>query len=437
MRILPETIGIDFTDEAITGSAGSLFLSRMAGSLGLPEALEKALRLKQRRRGASDREMLLSAIYSLATGDGALRDVDRLGADEVRTGLLGLETVPDSRRVSDYLARFDERAVGRLRGVAQRVGRRIVGEVIAHQRATKGYVPVFVDGSGIEVSGDCFEGAAEGYNGEEQYWLHNVFVGGLWVGQELHSGGCDVAEGWRKLLEESAPLLFDAGDVWARMDNAYYRGEVVSFCRQMGWDYSISVTHDTYKAPLKRRAWAVPDWEWEAITDDGTEEATVIRHRPDGWEAEASYVVVRSWWDGTQRRLTPRHTFLLVSRTDLPLAELVTRHRGKQGQENAQKGPLIDLGLHHPPCRRFAANRAFYTLGQIAQNLLVAVQYLLLPRSARVHGIRTILRDLVRLPGRLVRHSRRWTLRFAKTVLRLDWIAHAADRLDAMARSPG
>lgn len=30
-----------------------------------------------------------------------------------------------------------------------------------------------------------------------------------------------------------------------------------------------------------------------------------------------------------------------VSRDDLPLPELVKRHRGKQGQENAFKGPLI------------------------------------------------------------------------------------------------
>jgi hypothetical protein len=99
--------------------------------------------------------------------------------------------------------------------------------------------------------------------------------------------------------------------------------------------------------------------------------------------------------------------FILVSRTDLPLDELVRRHRGKMGQENAQKGPLTDLDLHHPPCSRFEANRAFYAAGQIAQILLVATQFLLLPVSARGHGLRTLIRDLVRLAGKLVRHARR------------------------------
>ena len=66
---------------------------------------------------------------------------------------------------------------------------------------------------------------------------------------------------------------------------------------------------------------------------------------------------------GGQFPLTPRHTVTLVSRNDLPLEELVRRHRGKQGQENACKGPLLDMDLHHPPCRSYRANRACYTLG--------------------------------------------------------------------------
>jgi hypothetical protein len=198
------------------------------------------------------------------------------------------------------------------------------------------------------------------------------------------------------------------------------------------WDFSISVTSETYKKPLRRKLEALPDCAWQWISDDHAEEAVVVRHRPDGWAQEQSYVVVRSYLDGDQRRLAPRHVFILVSRTDLPLRELVRRHREKQGQENAQKGPLIDLDLHHPPCQGLDANRAFYTCGQLAQLLLIAVQYQLLPRAARRHGLRTLIRDLVRTAARLVRHGRKIVLKFAKSALRLDWLVHAAERLDAL-----
>ena len=99
------------------------------------------------------------------------------------------------------------------------------------------------------------------------------------------------------------------------------------------------------------------------------------------------------------------------------------RHRGKQGQENAFKGPLIDLDLHHPPCRKFRANQAFYICGQLAQMLLRAVQYQLLPARARRHGLRPLIRYLVR-------SGRRWRLDFARNNFRLDWLYHAAVQLE-------
>ena len=113
--------------------------------------------------------------------------------------------------------------------------------------------------------------------------------------------------------------------------------------------------------------------------------------------------------------------------------ELAHCHRGKQGQENAFKGPLLLLDLHHPPGHAFHANRAFYTAGRSAQMLLVGVQYHLLPTAARKRGLRPIIRDLIRCAGRLARHARGASLLFSKSALRLDWLGHAADRMEAFA----
>jgi hypothetical protein len=424
---------IEFTDEILTPLGGSVFLAGMARSLDLPRMVSERMGLKCRQRGASDSEMLLSAVYSLAAGDGALRDVDRLGCDQARMEALGLGQVPGSRRLGEYFARFDEESVDELQAIARAVATRVARGVVSHLVQTRGYVPLFLDGTAIEVDGTYTEGVRPGYNHEPQLWLHSAFVGNLWASQRLLPGGVDVTEGWQEqLMWDVAPLLPEGTPVWARMDNAYYRAEVVRYCQRRGWDYSISVTSDTYKKPLRRKLDELGGSEWQWISDDHSEEATVVRHRPDGWEFEESYVVVRSYFDGDQRRLTPRHVFILVSRTDLPLREVVRRHREKQGQENAQKGPLIDLDLHHPPCQKLDANRAFYTCGQLAQILLIATQYELLPHSARGHGLRTLIRDLVRTAARLVRHGRKLVLKFAKSALRLDWLIHAADRLDAL-----
>lgn len=429
MSIIPRKIEIEFTDEQISPSAGSVFLSAMAAKTGLAEQVRSAIKLKKRARGASDVEMLLSLIYSLAQGDGAILDVDRLGADDARCALLGLGRVPNHRRLGEYLSRFDDNACERLLAVARSQASNVVDSVIEHETATKGYVPVFVDGTGIEVSGEYFEGAGKLYDGSLGYWLHAAFVGGLWVTQHLQKGGGHPANEVTELLEETAAMLGETSQVWARFDNAYYRKEVVQFCKEHGWDYSVSVTSNTYKRPLREMMEGFIEEDWEAINDDGSEHAAFVYHRPAGWKHEQTYVVVRTMQEEKQKLLFPRYTFILVSRNDLPLAELVKRHREKQGQENALKGPLIHLDLHHPPCGLFNANRAFYAAGQIAQILLISLKMKLLPKEAHIHSIRTIIRDLVRVAGKLVYHARKWKLLFAKSALRLHWLSYAADCL--------
>ena len=102
-----------------------------------------------------------------------------------------------------------------------------------------------------------------------------------------------------------------------------------------------------------------------------------MRHKSQGW-AEHPHIVVRKLVKGAQGQLFPVHTVILVSRDDLPPAELVRRHQGKQGRENAFKGPLRNLDLRHPPPpppHRLLANRIFYACGQLARKLLCAVQF--------------------------------------------------------------
>ena len=56
------------------------------------------------------------------------------------------------------------------------------------------------------------------------------------------------------------------------------------------------------------------------------------------------YVVIRTEWDPMQRLIFPRDTVIYVSRADLPIEELMARHRHKQGMEKELKGPLEASG---------------------------------------------------------------------------------------------
>ena len=65
---------------------------------GLLDQFAQRICLKRGRRGASDAEMLWSLVASLASGNGALSDLDALRQDPVTAQLLGIDTVPSGRR---------------------------------------------------------------------------------------------------------------------------------------------------------------------------------------------------------------------------------------------------------------------------------------------------------------------------------------------------
>ncbi len=238
--------------------------------------------------------MLLGLTYSFAMGNGHLSDLDPFAGDTATLTLTGLEQAPASRRLGEYLARMTPENIDALHEVCRKPTRPVLAASCYREQHERGYVPIFVDGSAIEVSGRYFEHAHVGYNGMKQYWL--------------------------------------------QADNAYYRKDVVSYCRQRGWDYSISVTHGTYKRPILAKSTDVPETAWEKVGYQ--EDAMIVSYKPGEWKQAENYLIVRSQWDGTQKLAFPRYTVICVSRKDLPCTELLLRHRRKQGMENELKGPL-------------------------------------------------------------------------------------------------
>ena len=64
---------------------------------------------------------------------------------------------------------------------ARRFAGRVAPAIVAYEVETKGYVALFIDASGIEVDGRLFQWARKDYDGRRGYWLHAVFLGGLWA----------------------------------------------------------------------------------------------------------------------------------------------------------------------------------------------------------------------------------------------------------------
>ena len=439
-----EKLALDFTDTQLTGSAGLTFLTSAARHFGFLRDVNGFEPCKVRDRGASDQANVWSLIACLASGRGTLRDLDDLREDRATCQALGLDIVSGSRRMGEKVAvpwnrrRMTPAHVRSLRSMATRLARRLTPTVIAYEQARCGYVPLFLDGTAIEVTGERFEGAAQSYGDGEQYWMHAAFVGKLQVSGRLASGTTDSVGDWRTQLQEDiAPVIPEGAPVWVTMDNAYYRGELVKALDAKGWSWSISVTNPNTKRPVL----ALVDDEvpWTPLPDSKDEDVYDVWHQPAGWDRPVRYVIVRRYLrpsgDGD---LFPTYTVIATSNERVSRATVVTRHRAKQGWENGFKGPLREMDLHHPPTGCFRGNQLYYTCGLIAQQLLVAIQYGMLPSDARGCGLRPLIRDVIGTVAKLTRSARRGRLAFGKGNPKLDWLLQACEVHDAWWRlAPG
>ena len=164
------------------------------------------------------------------------------------------------------------------------------------------------------------------------------------------------------------------------------------------------MTSTRCKAPILRAVEEVLDDEdWEDINEH--EKAALITCRPSGWRREQTYVVVRQDVINGMKRLVPVYTVILVSRDDFERDEMELRHRGKQGQENAFKGPFMEMNLHHPRCSKNLANQAYYECALIAHLLIRAIQHRMLPQEARCQSLGYDIRHLIRTVAMLVKQA--------------------------------
>ena len=65
--------------------------------------------------------------------------------------------------------------------------------------------------------------------------VYRPFMG--WAAAFTRRGS--VTRSWKGLLRETAQVIGEKGPVWAFLDNAYYRKEVVAYLKALGWDFSI------------------------------------------------------------------------------------------------------------------------------------------------------------------------------------------------------
>jgi hypothetical protein len=429
---LPFEIDDAIDPTLVTGRAGVPLVIELFRQLGVAQAVDTHVAVKQRQRGLKPSQLVESLIALWTSGGDHCQDLTTLREDRALACLLGY-TLPAATTVRDFLEVFHvedgplwtagpQAAIPLESAPLAGLGTANRTLVAGLQRGARERTATLdVDATLVESHKETATVAYDGTHGYQP-----VVV--LWAEQDviLHDqfrdGHVPAGCGNVRVLEQAvANLPQRVTRIRVRADSALYETEVLRWCEEQKIEYAISADLSEH---LKAEILRLPSAAWHIER----EEAEVIR----SW-AEVPYVPD----DGDHRKDRPClrrylavrvqkrqgslfadgssvHYFAVVTNRTEEGLTLLQWHRAKAGTvEHTHHVLKNELAAAALPSGKFGANAAWFRLNVLTYNLLSALKRLTLPgdlRTARPKRLRFLLFNTV---GKVVTHARRTLLRLS------------------------
>jgi len=441
-------------DERLTAFAGLACVGELARRVGLVELIDAELvterragPVKQRRRGVSGGELVVSLAESQLVGGECFDDIEDLRADRAGAGLRAVTRVPSAPTALQLVKRFRRCLCQAVERGLARAGQRLDR---ALGREAGEPVTIDLDATVIEVYGRAKQGASRNRAGQLSFAPHVAF----WAQRGRALTGELVAGNREKLSAKQAAVICRRalrllpaghGPVCVRIDSAYYAIELLRALRAKAARFTVSVP----RTPAMWNALEqVPDDAWRPATDMPGAEIAETTYTPSGWKHEPLRLIVRRRCFSARelsrspraRRLKTIHpeqlqlalagrlhsvfgySFILTDIGDQPVADLEHFHRHRAQIEERLKDAKLGQALRRLPSGDANANRLWMTAVLTALNLTAMLCDLSPLAGASGHApehaplrrhAKTLRRTLLCVPARITRHARTTTLRLA------------------------
>jgi hypothetical protein len=456
-------VTIGAPDASLTPNAGLVAVEELIDRLGVTATLEGGIgSVKQRDRGMTGAELVVSLASCQLAGGDHLVSLDRLRADTAGQSLVSVPT-PASTTAAGLAGRFTS---GHVAGIE-------AGLAVLHQRVLTGVgqvrrsallktVTLDVDATDVEVYGRRKQGCGYNYQGQRSYRPDIAFWAelGVPVAADLLSGDEDPRSSAVGLLRRGlAGLPAGVQKVRVRMDAGYFAGQIARECLYRGIQFAIGAKRN---AAVWRAARAIAEHAWVPAIGMEHAEIAVCDYIPDWWPADTTCLVrrvripveaVSADPRARRRRTIPKdqlalalegkldyvygYSFILTNMdvsTDEKVAEVEWWYRHRTDIEALNRDAKHGAALRHMPSGDVTVNRVWMWGALLATAFSAWLQELAGIDRGNGRGRRTIARlrrELVGVPGRVVRHARRLELRLPPGPQLLDTVV---GRLRALPR---
>jgi len=405
---------ITFVEPGLTHFAGMALIHAFCQRLGLKRLLQRCLRPTPRARDYQAAELLLALLYAIIVG------LDRINATQILQyngafqRIVGLPHFPDQTALRRLLKRLRPRHIRQL----VRLHDQLRSALLARPRP-RSSLTFDLDSVVLVLYGHA-EGARVGYNpkkrGRRSYHPLLCFEAHrqeFWHGS-LRPGNTVAATGavpFLRVCLAKVPPGLARSRIRVRGDSGFFGKRVIEFLDGEGVGYAIVAKE---YAPIKTRARGCRFTKLRSGWEVGE-----FQYQPGGWRAPHRFVVVRRPipTDPVEaKQLTlftdkkyAYHVLVTNLRTE---AWRVWRFYAQRARiEKHIRELLYDYPLAKIPTADWVPNVAFFQLLLFAFDVVHYFRRLCLPAAYATKTLKTIRRELLVIPGRLVKVENRYRLK--------------------------
>lgn len=438
-------VRIGVVDKRLTAHAGLAAVAEVNRVLGIGQVLDAAIgRLKQRRRGVSAGDLLVSMASAQLTGQDFLIGMDRRRDDPAGQALEPVRT-PASTTTGQLAKRFTPAHLAGIEAGLAEVNARLVTLLPEHRRLhLLSVATIDGDTTDVEVYGRKKQDAVYNYQGQRAYRPHITFwaEAGVPLAADLMKADEDPRPAAADLLDRAIKALPPGVEkVQCRWDSGYFAADLAIHCVQRGIDFAIGVKRNT---AVVRACRSAPDDGWHPVIGMKYTEVAVLDYLPGPWPKDAgiSCLVRRTRIpvdqipsDKRARKLRTidkdqlelalagdidhvyGYSFILTNRDVSTAGRLVAVehwYRYRTDIEALNKDAKHGAALRHLPSGYRAVNAVWMWAALLACAISTWIQELAGLDNGRGRRRRTVARmrrELINIPARVVRTNRALTLR--------------------------
>ncbi len=416
MNILPHKLST--THELLTSRGGLLTIATLMDEINLSNLIDTHFVPPKSNRGFNPSVFVNSLILMHHEGGIRLDDLKHLKKDKALIKLLGLNTIPQSGSVGDWLRRTGIPGVNAISTTNKELC----------QILLKGLNKVTLDIDASEVIAKKKE-AKKTYKFNEGYMpmVGHIAEINFVIENDFREGNVSPKTEnleFIKKCESNLPSGVKLSNL--RIDCAGYQKSIIKYCDDNNIHFAIRAL---MSKKLKSYITSLGELDWQPVLTSDDKESKMCSHRTthtiSDYEKPFTLIIQRTPKSGQQQLdldesndeiQTNGYTYraIATSLDNMSDGEIISWYNMRaEKSENKIKELMLDFGGAQMPCGQFQANALYFSICTLSYNLFVMLRHFL-PEELKLSRAKAVRLRIYSMAAKLTKHSRQFKLKLQK-----------------------